>query len=88
MNWLPRLQGASFHVRMHRRGFKQAMSSQVEERFLDHAMLDALAELGHPGRIIFDDPDMIIDVETVGNRAGLSIWSRADLERYAFLKLD
>jgi tRNA(Ser,Leu) C12 N-acetylase TAN1 len=59
----------------------------VEERFLDDALLDALEAAGTPGRIAFDDPDAVIDVETVGNRTGMSFWTRADLERYPFLKI-
>jgi tRNA(Ser,Leu) C12 N-acetylase TAN1 len=88
LSWLPRLAGKSFHVRMHRRGFKTKMSSQEEERFLDAALLEALEEAGSPGRIDFADPDMVIDVETVGQRAGLSLWTRDDLARYPFLKVD
>jgi tRNA(Ser,Leu) C12 N-acetylase TAN1 len=44
--------------------------------------------MGRPGRINFADPDHVIDIETVGNRAGLSIWSRDDLRRYPFLNVD
>ena len=88
LSWLPLLAGKSFHVRMHRRGFKGQMSSQAEERFLDDILLRALEDAGTPGRIDFDDPDIVIDVETVGQRAGLSLWTRDELERYPFLKLD
>ncbi len=88
LKWLSKLAGKSFHVRMHRRGFRDQMSSQDEERFLDGAILSALEAEGTPGRITFDDPDAIIDVDTVDNRAGLSIWTREDLSRYPFLKLD
>lgn len=85
--WLPMLAGASFHVRLHRRGLKGRIVSPEEERFLDRALLQALEEAGTPGSIDFDDPDMIIDVETVGSRAGLSLWRREDLERYPFLRV-
>lgn len=88
LGWTPRLHGKSFHVRMHRRGFKGRMSSQDEERFLDEALLAALESQGEPGRIEFDDPDAVIDIETIDNRATLSFWTRADLERYPFLKVD
>ena len=88
LTWLPRLAGKSFHVRLHRRGFRGRLSSPEEERFLDEALLDALDRAGTPGRISFDDPDAILDVETVSNRAGLSLWTREDLSRYPFLKLD
>jgi tRNA(Ser,Leu) C12 N-acetylase TAN1 len=88
LGWTPRLRGKSFHVRMHRRGFKGRMSSQDEERFLDEALLAVLESEGKPGHIEFDDPDAVIDVETIDNRAALSFWTRADLERYPFLKVD
>ncbi len=86
--WIPQLAGANFHVRMHRRGFKGRLSSQDEERFLDHFLNQKLDEQGAKGRIDFDDPDFIIDVETVGQRAGVTLWTRAQRLRYAFLKLD
>lgn len=86
--WVAGLAGKRFHVRMHRRGFKGRLSSQVEERFLDHYLMEQLAAQGAEARIDFDDPDVIIALETVGQRAGLSLWSREDLLRYAVLKLD
>lgn len=86
--WLPELAGKTFHVRMRRRGFKGRLSSQHEERFLDTFLLERLAEAGTPGRIGFDDPDVIIAVETLGQRAGLSLWTREDRERYPFVRLD
>ncbi len=86
--WAPQLGGKGFHVRMHRRGFKGALSSQEEERLLDYYLLEALQAAGRPGHIDFADPDAIIAVETVGLRAGLSFWTREDLKRYPFLNLD
>ena len=85
---MPELAQKSFHVRMHRRGFKGRLSSPEEERFLDDLLLTALEEVGTPGRISFDDPDATIAIETVGQRAGLSFWRRSDLERYPFLRID
>lgn len=86
--WLPRLAGASFHVRFHRRGFKGRVSSQSEEQTLDAFLMESLAERGEEGCVSFDDPDFIVDIETVGQRAGLSLWSREERLRYALLKLD
>jgi len=88
LQWAPQLAGKSFHARMHRRGFKEALPSQQEERMLDEALLQALERAGTPGRIDFEDPDFILDVETVGQRAGMSLWTREDLHHYPFLKLD
>lgn len=88
LEWAPSLLGKSFHVRMRRRGFKGRLSSQLQEQALADALLEALDRAGSPGRITFRDPDAILAVETVGGRAGLSLWQREDLQRYPFLGLD
>ena len=88
LSWVPELAQSAFHVRMHRRGFKGRLSSQDEERFLDTVLLTALEEAGTPGRIAFEDPDAILCVDTVGERAGLSLWSRDELRRFVFLGAD
>jgi len=88
LQWLGQLGGSKFHVRLHRRGFKGTLSSPHEERFLDEAILDGLQDLNTPGRIGFDDPDAVIDTETVGNRAGISLWTSEDLQRFEFLRPD
>jgi tRNA(Ser,Leu) C12 N-acetylase TAN1 len=88
LSWAQRLHASAFYVRMHRRGLKGALVSPKEERFLDEALLAALADAGAPGRIRFADPDFVIDVETVGGRAGMALWSREDLSRYPFLRVD
>lgn len=86
--WVPQLAGKSFHVRMHRRGFKGRLSSPEEERFLDEVLLKSLEKAGTPGMITFDDPDAILAVETLGQRAGFSLWTRNDMYQYPFLRLD
>ena len=86
--WLPGLEGQSFYVRMHRRGFKGRLKSQEEERFLDHYILKTLAEAGQTATVEFHDPDVVIDVETVGQRAGLAVWRREELARYPLVKVD
>lgn len=86
--WVTRLANGSFHVRMHRRGFKGHLSSEDQESFLDRVLMQKLAERGAETRIDFEDPDFIIDIQTVGQRAGLGIWTREQALRYPFLKLD
>lgn len=86
--WVAELVGKSFHVRIHRRGFKGRLSSPEEERFLDGFLIEKSTALGTPAKIDFNDPDLIIAVETLGQQAGLSLWTREQLERYPFLKLD
>jgi len=86
--WLTELAGKRFHVRMHRRGFKGQLSSQIEERFLDSVILKSLVQQSESAPIIdFDDPDYIIAVETVGQVAGFALWSREQLQQYPFLKI-
>jgi tRNA(Ser,Leu) C12 N-acetylase TAN1 len=88
--WADCVAGGSFHVRLHRRrGDSPArLSAQAEERSLDDSILERLRELGQPGRIDFQDPDYVIDIETVGQRAGMSLWSRDDLKRFPVLRVD
>jgi len=88
LGFADRLEGRSFHVRMHRRGHHNELSAQTEEQFLDGQLLDELAQRGAPGRITFDDPDAVLDVETVGDVAGMSLWTRDDMARMPFLHID
>lgn len=85
LTYVPRLVGKSFHVRLHRRGLKGTISTPTEERFLDEALLEALAAAGGPGRISFEDPDCVLLIETVGQSGGLALWTREELKRYPFL---
>ncbi|WJW76408.1 THUMP domain-containing protein [Thiohalobacter sp. IOR34] len=87
-SWVDDIAGKTFHVRMHRRGFKGRLSSQHEEQFLDHFLLQCLEKKGQGAHVGFDDPDVIIAVETLGQRAGLSLWTREARQRYPLLKLD
>jgi tRNA(Ser,Leu) C12 N-acetylase TAN1 len=87
LKWVPDLAGKSFYVRMHRRGFKGRISSQVEERRLSGVLMTALEAGGKRVRVSFEDADAVVAVETVGGRAGLSLWTRSELLRYPFLRL-
>jgi tRNA(Ser,Leu) C12 N-acetylase TAN1 len=84
----PALAGKSFHVRVHRRGFKGQLHSLDEEHVLDDALLDRLSEEGAPGRLSFEDPDAVVVVELVGTQAGTSVWTREDVRRHPFLHPD
>ena len=87
-SWVPKLAGKCYHVRMHRRGFKGRLSSHDEEHELADFLMMKLAEQGAAARIDFDDPDYIIDIETVGQWTGVALWTREQRLRYPFLKLD
>lgn len=86
--FIPQLAHRQFHVRVHRRGFKEKLHATAEEQALAGALLQALERAGTPGAITFQDPDAIVAVDTVDTRAGLAIWKREDLRRYPLLHLD
>ena len=86
--WLDRLKSKSFHVRIHRRGLREEIRSPDVEQFLDDMLLEDLRMADAKGHITFEDPDAIIDVETIRNRAGLSFCTREQMERYPFMRLN
>jgi tRNA(Ser,Leu) C12 N-acetylase TAN1 len=84
----PKLAGKSFHVRVHRRGFRRQLSARNEEQQLGAVLFEALEAAGSPATVTFDDPDAIVVIETVGERAGVSLFSREDMQRCPFLRFD
>lgn len=88
MEWLPRLAGRSFHVRLHRRGAKYDLRPHDTERVLDDALLDVTRRAGMPGSISFTDPDAVVAIDTVDDRAGVGLWTRDELTKYHLLRPD
>ena len=86
--WLPRLAGRSFHVRWHRRGTRHDLGTQDAERIFNDAIVDATTKAGTPGKISFTDPDVVIAIDTIDNRAGLAMWRRDELAHYHVLRPD
>jgi protein-L-isoaspartate(D-aspartate) O-methyltransferase len=86
--WIPTLAGRSYHVRMHRRGFKDRVDSHTEEQALGAFVERELVGTSERARVDFDDPDFIVVLETVDQRGGMSLWSREQRQRYPFLNLD
>lgn len=86
--WLPRMAGRSFHVRWHRRGAKHNLRTHDAERLFDDAIIEATTKAGTPSKVSFTDPDVVIAIDTIDNRAGLAMWTREDLTRYHVLRPD
>lgn len=84
----PRLEGKSFHVRMHRRGMRSDLRTRDEEVLLDHRILELLEARGAPGRVTFEDPDAIVVVETLGHHGGVALWSRDEIRRWPLLHVE
>lgn len=86
--WLPRLAGRSFHVRLHRRGFKHQLETPDAEKYLGEVALAALAQRGTPGSISLSKPDFVIVIDTLDHRAGAAIFSREELAGHPLLRPD
>ena len=87
LEWLPRLTGRSLHVRVHRRGDRHLRTPE-NERLFDDLLLDAAAATGAPCKISFTDPDAVIAIDTIDDRAGVGLWTREDLARHRLLRPD
>lgn len=86
--WSPRLAGLSFHVRLHRRGAKHDLATQETEHLFNGIVIDTTTKMGAPGKVSFTDPDAVIAIDTVDQRAGLGLWTREDLARHRLLRPD
>jgi tRNA(Ser,Leu) C12 N-acetylase TAN1 len=88
LEWLPDLTGRTFHVRLHRRGPRLDLRTPDVERFFDDAIIDATMKAGMPARISFTDPDAVVVIDTIDDRVGIAMWTRADLARHRLLRPD
>ena len=79
------LAGRSFHVRVHRHGFEGRLSSREEEEFLGAEIMDELDRRGDSATVDFDDPDILVVVETISTRAGVALLERDERQRHPFL---
>lgn len=87
-SWARELAGKGFFVRMHRRGFHEELNSHAEERAIGQFLIDNSEDEQDRPHVDFEDPDVVIGIETVGDRGGVSRWTRADLDRYELLRFD
>jgi hypothetical protein len=86
--WSPRLAGCRCYVRLHLRGVRHDLQTQEMERRLDREIVEKTTGIGRPASIAFTNPDAIIALDAVDNRAGLALWTRDELRRYAVLRPD
>lgn len=83
--WLTRLNGKSFYVCLNCKGQEDLIHPASEEQYLDHYVINLLELQKGTAYENFDDPDYVIDIETLDRNAGISIWSREDLKSYPFI---
>lgn len=86
--WLPKLVEKSFNFTMHCRGFEDLISSQAEKHYLSQFLIEELEKIGSFGHVNLENPDITIAIETIDSQAGLSYWTREELQRYPILKLN
>ncbi len=87
-DYIPRLPGKKFYVRMERRGFRGKISSPEVERAVDDFILETVRETGGEAKVDFEDPDVIIAVEMVSNIVGVSYLTRDLREQYPFVRVE
>ncbi len=89
IEWSPRLTASSVHVRLHRRGGQRHdLRTPDAERLFDDLLLEATAAAGAPCKISFTQPDAVIAIDTVDDRAGVGLWTREDLAHHRLLRPD
>ncbi len=86
--YLDRLAGRRFHVRLERRGHKGEIISPEAERAIDAFILEKLARREETAQIDFAEPEVVVAVETVGDRGGLGLLTRDMFERFPFVRID
>jgi tRNA(Ser,Leu) C12 N-acetylase TAN1 len=82
-----RLAGKTFYVRLERRGFKGVVHTPTVERAVGQALLEAAAGHGAAGRVSFEDPDVIVAVETTGSAVGVGLLTRELRTRFPFVRV-
>ena len=81
------IDGRSFYVRIERRGLRGAIHSSDVERALGATLWRLLEAAGHAPRVTFDDPDVVVVVETLGDRGGIALLDRAARAAYPFVRV-
>jgi tRNA(Ser,Leu) C12 N-acetylase TAN1 len=85
---IDRLRGRSFHVRVERRGHKGTIDSHVVEHDLGKRLLAMLEARGETPLVAFDDADVVVVVELVGDVGGIALVTRELRQRYPFVRVD
>jgi tRNA(Ser,Leu) C12 N-acetylase TAN1 len=88
LRFLPKLAGRSFHVRLHRRGSKLDLQTPEAERLFNDFIVTETGKSGAAARVTFTEPDAVIAIDTVDDRAGIAMWTHEDLARYRLLHPD
>jgi tRNA(Ser,Leu) C12 N-acetylase TAN1 len=83
----PEIDGRSFYVRVARRGLRDVLDSSEAERTLGTALWRRIEASGRTPRVVFDDPEVVIAAETLGDRGGIGLLDRALRAAYPFVRV-
>lgn len=86
--FLERLEGRTFHVRLERRGHKGRIHSKDCEVGLGGFIYHHLDSRGLRPVVTFGDPDVIVVVEVIDDRAGIRLLTREERTRHPLLRTD
>lgn len=81
-------QGASYAVRVERRGFKGVLSSHDMEKTLAEAIWRALEKAGKKPKVDLGDPDCTVVVEIVGSECGVGLITKELRRSFKFVRPD
>ncbi len=76
-----------FYIRVKRRGHKGELSSHEIEQEMSAFIIDLLEKTGKQAQIDFENPDRVIIIEIVGDRAGIGLITREMRERWSFIRV-
>jgi len=85
--YVEKVEGKKFYVRAKRRGHKGEMSSLEIEKEISSFIFEELERAGKQAQVSFSDPDVVIIVETIANRAAVALITREMKEKYPLIKM-
>jgi tRNA(Ser,Leu) C12 N-acetylase TAN1 len=87
LSYAGQIGNGSFYVRVERRGHRGDVQGRRIEQEVAAAVIELLTQRGCMARVDFDDPDVIIAIEIVGDECGIGMITKSLRERYPFVKL-
>ena len=81
------LRTSTYHVRVGVHGRRGTLHAHHLERHLGDVVWDELVRAGQQPHVIFDDPDVVLQIEVLADRAGIGFIDRSMRERYPFLRV-
>jgi tRNA(Ser,Leu) C12 N-acetylase TAN1 len=81
------VEGKKFYVRVKRRGHRGEMSSLEIEKEISSFIFETLEKAGKQAQVSFSDPDAVIVIETIANRAAVTLITREMREKYPLIKM-